>query len=61
MSKANTDIRQAIKASGLRQWQVAHVFGLNDVNFCKKMRIELSVEDKARIYGIIAELKKVGA
>ena len=52
----NQDIRNEIKAARLYLWQVADVLGLSDSNFSRKLRHELSDEEKARIRTIIAEL-----
>ncbi|SCJ55523.1 Uncharacterised protein [uncultured Butyricicoccus sp.] len=54
----NTEIRHEIAAAGLRHWQVAEKFGLNDGNFSRKLRHELSDEEKAKIRAIIADLSK---
>lgn len=56
-NKANSDIRAAIMARGLRQWQVADAMGLHDVNFTKLLRKELPLETKSRIMQHIRELK----
>ena len=53
-----TEIRHEIAAAGLRHWQVAEKFGLNDGNFSRKLRHELSDEEKAKIRAIIADLSK---
>ncbi len=39
-------------------WQVAEKFGLNDGNFSRKLRHELSDMDKAKIRAIIADLSR---
>ena len=54
----NIEIRHEIAAAGLRHWQIAEKFGLNDGNFSRKLRHELSDADKAKIRGIIADLSK---
>ena len=54
----NNEIREEIKAANLRFWQVAEKFGLNDGNFSRKLRHELSDMDKAKIRAIIVELSK---
>ena len=54
----NQDIRKAVQEAGLKLWQVAEKFGMQDSNFSRKLRHELSKTDKDRIYGIIEELKK---
>ncbi len=56
----NHDIREEIKAAGLHLWQVAAALGINDGNFSRKLRSELSPEMKARIRAIIKELSKEG-
>ena len=53
----NTDIKKEIKGAGLYLWQVGFELGLNDGNFSRKLRKELSEEEKARIRFIIEELK----
>lgn len=52
----NTDIRTEVKAAGLHLWQIADALGINDGNFSRKLRHELSDEEKTRIRTIIAEL-----
>lgn len=54
----NNEIREEIKAANLRFWQVAEKFGLNDGNFSRKLRHELSDMDKTKIRAIIVELSK---
>ena len=57
----NKDIRAAIADAGLRMWQVAEALNIADTTFCRKLRRELSDEDKARVYAAIAELAKEAA
>jgi len=52
----NLDIRQAAKEANVRLWQIAERIGVNDGNFSRKLRKELSVEEKAKIRAIISEL-----
>ena len=54
----NNEIREEIKAANLRFWQVAEKFGLNDGNFSRRLRHELSDADKTKIREIIAHLSK---
>ena len=54
----NKDIRAAIADAGLRMWQVAEALNIADTTFCRKLRRELSDEDKERVYAVIAELSK---
>ena len=60
MKKANTDIREAANASAVRLWQIAERLGITDGNFSRKLRKELSAEEKAEIYAIIAQLSAGG-
>ncbi len=53
----NTDIRNTIKQSGLKQWQVAEAYGLSEGNFCRMLRRELSDDKKQRVYEAIEALK----
>ena len=57
----NKDVRSAIADAGLRMWQVAEALNIADTTFCRKLRRELSDEDKARVYAAIAELAKEAA
>ena len=56
MSNANSDIRARAKEKNVFIWQIADKLGLADSNFCKKLRKELSAEEKAKIFSIIDEL-----
>lgn len=55
---ANTDIRTLAKQSNIKLWQIADKLGLTDITFSKKLRKELSKDEKAKIKSIIEELKK---
>ena len=54
----NKEIREAAKQAGGCLWQIAERLGMNDGNFSRKLRRELSDCDRARIMEIIAELAK---
>lgn len=53
---SNEDIRIAAKSAGVKLWEIAEAFGLNDGNFSRKLRRELSDADRERIMGIIHEI-----
>lgn len=53
-----TEIKQMIKASGLKLWQVAQLWGCSDGNFSRRLRKPFNAEDVERIKNIIAELTK---
>ena len=55
---ANQDIRNEIKESGLYKWQIAERIGMNDGNFSRLLRRELSDEKKTLIRSAIKELKE---
>lgn len=54
----NSDIRQEIKSAGLRLWQIAEALGMQDSNFSRRLRHELSEAEKTKIRKIIAVLSK---
>lgn len=52
----NLDIRQAATEKGVKLWQVADRLGIADFTLSRKLRYELSQEEKTRIFAIIKEL-----
>ena len=56
MSKKNIDIRERAKSKNIFLWQIADKLGINDGNFSRNLRKELSTEEKAKIFSIIDEL-----
>lgn len=57
----NIEIRNKIKASGLKQWQVAKKLNVAESTFIRWLRDELSEEQKNRIYEAIEELQEARA
>lgn len=59
----NKGIRSAAKNAGVRLWEVAAAYGINDGNFSRKLRQELPQEEKEKILAIIDRLaqEKQGA
>jgi hypothetical protein len=57
---ANADIKQETKSANVKLWQVAEHYngGMNDCNFSRVLRHELSAKEKVKIRSIISELKK---
>jgi len=54
----NIDIRNEIKSAGLKLWQIAYQLGIkSDATFSRKLRLELSQKEKARIRDAIQHLK----
>lgn len=58
MLAANADIREAARKAGIRLWEVAERYGCNDGNFSRKLRHELSKEQKETIHQIILDLSE---
>ena len=56
----NKDIRNEIATAGLKLWQIAECYGVNDSNFSRKLRHEFSDEEKARVREIITSLMAGG-
>lgn len=50
----NTDIREAIKKAGLRQWMIADKMGMSETTFCRILRKELSEEQKKEILEVVS-------
>ena len=53
----NVDIKTEAMNAGVKLWRIAERLGMTDGNFSRKLRQELSSEEKAKIRAIIAELK----
>ncbi|MDE6933464.1 MAG: hypothetical protein K2P37_12335 [Oscillospiraceae bacterium] len=54
----NQDIRRTAAGAGVKLWQIAESLGIADCNFSRKLRRELSAEEKEKIFSIIRELEK---
>ena len=52
----NKEIRNAAKNAGIRLWEVAAAYGINDGKFSRKLRQELPQEEKEKIMAIIDRL-----
>ena len=51
--KANKDIREAAKRAGVMLWEVALRLGISEATMTRKMRIEMSEEDKEKVLAAI--------
>lgn len=58
MKVTNQEIRNQILGNGLKLWQVGAALGMNDGNFSRLLRKELTKEKKEQILEIIKELKE---
>lgn len=54
--QANQDIRRTAAGAGVRLWQLAEALGMADCSLSRKLRRELPVEEKERIFEIIDRL-----
>lgn len=54
---SNIEIREAIKKSGLRHWQIADMIGVADTTFCRMLRRELPEDKKQEILTVIQAAK----
>lgn len=52
----NADIREYAVKNNVRLWQVAQELNINDGNFSRKLRVELSQEEKQKLKDIIDNL-----
>lgn len=52
----NIYIREMAKRANVKLWQIANELGLSDTTFSKKLRKELSDEEKRKIIFIIKKL-----
>lgn len=57
---ANRDIKLAAAGAGVRMWQIADELGILDCNLSRKLRHELSAEEKKKIFDIIHRLSAGG-
>lgn len=55
---ANQDIRELLKRNRIYLWEVAQLYGCTESTLSKKLRIELSIEEKDNIIKIINQLSK---
>lgn len=57
MKIANEDIRLIIFESKIPMWKIAQEYGCTDTTFSKKLRVELTQEEKDKIISIIEKIK----
>lgn len=53
----NIEIREAIKESGFKHWQIADIIGVADTTFCRMLRRELPESKKQEILTAIQRAK----
>ena len=54
----NLDIRDQAKVHGVRLWRIADALGIEDSYFSKKLRKELPVAEKTKVFKIIDQLSE---
>lgn len=54
----NQDIRRTAAAAGVKLWQIADALGIADCSLSRKLRKELSQEEKDKIFSIIKQLSQ---
>lgn len=54
----NVDIREYAKKKGVKLWEIASALHINDGNFSRKLRQELSNEMKQKIFQIIDKISE---
>lgn len=55
---SNQDIRRTAAGAGVKLWQIADALGMADCSFSRKLRKELSQDEKKKIFSIIRRLAK---
>lgn len=53
---ANIEIRQLISTKGIKKYEISEQLGIQDSAFSRKLRKELSAEEKEKILDIIKRL-----
>ena len=53
----NQDLRKNANDSSVKLWEIANAMGISDSSFSRKLRRELSAEEKTKIISIIEQLK----
>ena len=54
----NVDVRCTAAGNGIRLWQIADALGISDCSLSRKLRKELSAEEKAAVFAIIRNLSQ---
>lgn len=54
---ANEDIREAIKQANLKHWELADLLSVSEVTLVRKLRHEMSRDEKQKILEILKEAK----
>lgn len=49
----NSDVRTAIKNSTIKHWQLADLLKISEATLVRKLRHELSTQEKEKIFNVI--------
>lgn len=52
----NHEIKSKAKEKGVKLWEIADAYGINDGNFSRKLRHELPEAEKTKILALIDEI-----
>ena len=58
MLRANSDVRSHAKEAGVFLYQIADAIGVSEPTIIRKLRYELSKEEKEKYFGIIDSIKE---
>ena len=58
MGLRNADLREAIRESGVRQWELAEAVGIREETLSRKLRYELEPEEKEKLLRAVEQLKQ---
>ncbi|MDF2865894.1 MAG: hypothetical protein K0R72_712 [Clostridia bacterium] len=54
----NLEIRQSIEDNGFKKYQIAHALKIREESFSRKLRNEMTIDEKNKILETIKKLKK---
>lgn len=54
---ANEDVKFEARGNGVPLWQIAEKLGISEPTITRRLRKELTAEEKTKIRAIIAEIK----
>jgi DNA-binding Lrp family transcriptional regulator len=55
---SNTELRAELKAAKIPYWKIAEKLGVHENTIIRRMRKELSEDDRKAFFAAIAEIKK---
>lgn len=53
--KNNPEIREALRANGMKQWELAERLGISENTICRRLRRELPDEEKRKFLEAITK------